>query len=205
MKKFIKWFIFWLLVLGGMALAICYVAIPQETKSAMDIVIGYLNTPLGIAGGTTITIGLVVGVIIKVVYDRYRDNIHEDLIKAQAFASSEKEKAEQYKDTLVEYKEQVTEMLNGYSQRIDYLTSQIIEVCETSPNAKVKALGEKIKNGSSELKTEIKDNLEKLNNDFVSAMNEKVKLEELENKINSLTEQLERLVNDNGREETTND
>ena len=205
MKKFIKWFIFWLLVLGGMALAICYVAIPQETKSAMDIVIGYLNTPLGIAGGTTITIGLVVGVIIKVVYDRYRDNIHEDLIKAQEFASSEKEKAEQYKETLVEYKEQVTEMLNGYSQRIDYLTSQIIEVCETSPNAKVKALGEKIKNGSSELKTEIKDNLEKLNNDFVSAMNEKVKLEELENKINSLTEQLERLVNDNGREETTND
>ena len=205
MKKFIKWFIFWLLVLCGMALAICYVAIPQETKSAMDIVIGYLNTPLGIAGGTTITIGLVVGVIIKVVYDRYRDNIREDLIKAQEFASSEKEKAEQYKETLVEYKEQVTEMLNGYSQRIDYLTSQIIEVCETSPNAKVKALGEKIKNGSSELKTEIKDNFEKLNNDFVSAMNEKVKLEELENKINSLTEQLERLVNDNGREETTND
>ena len=77
MKKFVKWFTFWLIVCGGIALAICYMAIPNETKSAIDIVIGYLNTPLGIAGGTTITIGMVSYFVISHIFKLNRDKAKE--------------------------------------------------------------------------------------------------------------------------------
>lgn len=70
MKKFIKWFLFWILVLGGVALAICYVAIPERTKSAMDIVVDYMNKPLFIGGGVVVTVGMVFFVLIKA-YSHY--------------------------------------------------------------------------------------------------------------------------------------
>ena len=68
MKKFIKVLccvVLSLVILGGIALAFCYMVIPQETKCAMDIVIGYLNTPIGIAGGSTITLGIVLFILLR--------------------------------------------------------------------------------------------------------------------------------------------
>lgn len=205
MKKFVKWFTFWTIVLGALALGICYLTIPEQTKSAIDVVVGYLNTPLGIAGGTTITVGLVVGVIIKVIYDRYQASVRNDIAKVQEYVNSKEQEAEKYFELAKKQKEESIVVLENYSERIDDLLDKLVLVCETMPNAKVKALGEQIKNNGQELKSEIKDKLESLNNDFVGAMEEKIKLEELNDKVNSLMEQLERLVNNNGRKETTND
>lgn len=205
MRKFVKWFVFWLLVLCGLALAICYIAIPQQTKSAIDIVIGYLNTPLGIAGGTTITLGLVASVIVKLVYDRYKTSINTTLEQAKQFAESKKQEAKEYHTNALKVQEEVKEMLSSYSTRIDELTNKLAEVCETSPNAKIKALGSEIKNGSDKLKEELKTKLEEVNNDFVATMEEKVNVKELETRVNELTQQLERLVEQYGRKETTND
>lgn len=78
MKKFIKWFLFWLVVCGGLALAICYMVIPQQTNSAIDIVIGYLNTPLGIVGGSTITLGMVVYIVVSNLLKLNRDKAKQD-------------------------------------------------------------------------------------------------------------------------------
>ena len=205
MKRFIKWFAFGTLVCGGIALAICYMAIPQETKSAMDIVIGYLNTPLGIVGGTTITLGVVASVVIKLIYDRYKTSMSVNLQQAKEYAESQKDKAQEYYDKALQVSEQVKEMLNSYSSRIDDLTDKLCMVCEKSPNAKIKALGEQIRQGSDNLKGELKTHLEELNNDFVATMEKKVNVKELETRVNELTQQLERLVEQYGREKTTND
>ena len=205
MKKFIKWFIFWLLVLGGMALAICYVAIPQETKSAMDIVIGYLNTPLGIAGGTTITIGLVAGVILKVVYDRYKDSVRNDFAQAKAYAEAQKEQAKGYYDLAIQEREQIRDILTSYDKRIDSLLDKVCKVCETIPNAKVQALALTIKEDGTKLKEELKESLEEQDNLLADSIGAKSRIEKLEDQIDRLTKELERLAKQHGREETTND
>lgn len=204
MKKFIKWFLFWLVVLGGIALAICYIVIPEQTKSAADIVVGYLNTPLGIAGGTTITLGLVVGVILKLVYDRYRDSVRKDFTEAKFYAKTQKEQAKGYYELAVQEREQIRDILISYDERIDDLLDKVCQVCETSPNAKVKALANTIRENGSSLKEELKDTLVEQDNLLASSIGEKSKVEKLEEQIDKLTKSLERLEEKYGKE-TTND
>ena len=204
MKKFIKWFLFWLVVLGGIALAICYIVIPEQTKSAADIVVGYLNTPLGIAGGTTITLGLVVGVILKLIYDRYRDSVRKDFTEAKFYAEAQKEQAKGYYELAVQEREQIRDILISYDERIDDLLDKVCQVCETSPNAKVKALANTIRENGSSLKEELKDTLVEQDNLLASSIGEKSKVEKLEEQIDKLTKSLERLEEKYGKE-TTND
>lgn len=204
MKKFIKWFLFWLVVLGGIALAICYIVIPEQTKSAVDIVVGYLNTPLGIAGGTTITLGLVVGVILKLIYDRYRDSVRKDFTDAKFYAETQKEQAKGYYELAVQEREQIRDILISYDKRIDDLLDKVCQVCETSPNAKVKALANTIRENGSSLKEELKDTLVEQDNLLASSIGEKSKVEKLEEQLDKLTKALERLEEKYGKE-TTND
>ena len=204
MKKFIKWFLFSVVVLGSIALGICYITIPEQTKAAADVVVGYLNTPIFIAGGTTITFGLVIGIVFKYVYDKYKETIKNDLKNAKEYAEAQKEQAKDYHDCVVRYKAEVMEMLESYSTQIDFLTTQIVSICETSPNAKINAIGEKIKNGCNELKQELKDNLDKVENEFEVAMEEKSTVKQLESKVKELTSMVERLAKQYG-EKGTND
>ena len=75
MKKALKISTYCLLVSGIIAIGLCYIIIPERTKSAFDIVVEYLNRPLGVAFGTTITLGLVIGVVLKLVWDRHKSSI----------------------------------------------------------------------------------------------------------------------------------
>ena len=204
MKKFVKWFLFSVVVCGSIALAICYMVIPQETKSAADIVVEYLNTPLGIIGGTTITLGLVVGIIIKLVYDRYSNDVHSELETVKNYVQDKKNESLKYYEKALQEKEQVIEMLNGYSNRIDYLEQELANACLTSPNAKIKELGKNIQNKSKELKTDTINKLSEVNNDFVSYMEKKTNIEKLELKVDELTKIIESVVNSNGGQKSNN-
>ena len=205
MKKFIKWFLFSLFVCGSLALAICYLTIPDRTKSAVDVVIGYLNTPIGIAGGTTITIGLVAGIILKVVYDRYKDSVRNDFKQAKDYAEAQKEQAKGYYELAVQEREQIRDILTSYDKRIDNLLDKVCEVCETVPNAKVKALAITIKEDGIKLKEELKESLEEQDNLLADSIGAKSRIEKLEQQIDRLTKEIERLTKEYGREETTND
>ena len=205
MKKFVKWFVFWTLVLGGLSIAICYIVIPRRTKEAFDIVVGYLNTPIFIAGGTTITIGLVAFVILKFVFGKYKVDFKQELENAKKFVEEQKTKALEYKDNALKEKEEMKQMLSSYDTRIDKITDFLVTICETSPNAKIKALAPKIKDDCLELKQEIKDNLNRLDNEFEVVMEEKVSIKELESKVDELTEKLEKVVNLYGTKEEPND
>lgn len=63
MKKFLKIFLCLFLILGVIALIVCYIVIPTETQLAFDKVIEYLNTPIFICG-ISITLGGVLGFFI---------------------------------------------------------------------------------------------------------------------------------------------
>lgn len=153
MKKFVKWFCFWTLVLGGMALAICYLVIPERTKSAMDIVIGYLNTPLGIAGGSTITLGIVLYIIFRAIIN-YKTLRIKELLNEQ---DNKYEKLENAMKEEYELASSKMDKLNGLCETLDTKINETkdfaIKICETLPNAKVKKLGETYKeknNGGEE-------------------------------------------------------
>lgn len=202
MKKVVKWTLFGLVLCGIVALSLCYIIIPERTKAAIDVVINYVNTPLGIACGTTITIGTVIGVIIRLVYDRYKDSVRSDFAKAKKFVEEQKNEAKEYYDQLLKYKQEALDILEAYTSEINFLKDELVEVCNTSPNSKIKALGEKINNGINNIQETLKDNLEKVENDFASAIEEHDTVKELEDKVNYLNEMLERLVANNETEET---
>ena len=77
----------------------------------------------------------------------------------------------------------------------DDVVDKLIMVCETSPNAKIKALAEQFKNQSIELKGEIVEQLQENENAFVGALEKKkTEVEILEDRI----AELERLVKQHG-------
>lgn len=151
MKKFVKWFTFWLIVCGGIALAICYMVIPTETKSAIDIVVGYLNTPLGIAGGTTITLGMVAYFVVSHIFKLNRDKVKEQYDSCvQELEQKKKELqklVEEYEKELKEYDTKVRECF----EQITKVQNKEIDILQIIPNKKVKEqvelLIDEIKNG----------------------------------------------------------
>lgn len=147
MKKLFT-FLSVLALILGLCFGICYIAIPNETKLAVDTLVGYLNTPLGIAGGTTITVGLVVGVILKSVYDRYKSATKEDLEHYKARVEELVESAKNYEQLAEEQYAKIEELVKSVESNekvdYDYLINVLKKLCETSPNKKIKALGKGI-------------------------------------------------------------
>ena len=196
MKKALKISTYCLLVSGIIAIGLCYIIIPERTKSAFDIVVEYLNRPLGVAFGTTITLGLVIGVVLKLVWDRHKDSIKQDISDYKQFIAQEKDKLEKSKLELESKENDIKALLSNYSTRIDNLTELIVKVCETSPNAKIKAIGVEIKTSQNEIKHDLEQKQELI---------EKYSDKELTEIFNKLAD-LEKVVKTYGeRKERTND
>lgn len=196
MKKFLKVFciiFLCLLVVFGIAIGVCYLVIPEETKQVLDIVVEYANTPLGIIGGSSITVGAVAFVIFKVVANY--------IIQKNKFnLESHKKEIEELKSKAKEYEEQANALnsntkaiLSGFSSEVDKLIGFVVKVCETSPNAKIKKIGEEIKNNADEYKEEIVKKIEIIDGGILE-FNENLGIKELEEKLNDLSSKFERLV-----------
>ena len=137
MKKFVKWFLFWLVVLGGLALAICYMVIPNETKSAMDIVIGYANTPLGIVGGTTITIGMVAYFVVSHLLKLNRDKAKQDFEECKQELDQKKQELDnqikEFECVIGELREQYLYLIDVHNKTLNHE----IDLFKLIPNKKV--------------------------------------------------------------------
>lgn len=202
MKKALKISLYCLLISGIIALGLCYIIIPERTKSAIDIVVDYANRPLGIVFGTTITLGLVAFVVIKLVLSIHRKSQEEKNDEAKLSCDKLKEEAKAYYEQALKEKEQVQEMLSAYDKRIDEQANAIVVVCNTIPNKKVNELATQFEDKSVELKQELQDKLESIDNDYVGAMEEKVSYKDLLAQF----DELKKVVESYGkREETTND
>ena len=202
MKKALKISLYSLLVCGALALAICYIVIPERTKEAMDIVIGYLNKPLGIVCGTTITLGLVAFVIFKLVMLAHKKSLEQKWNESVLSCEKEKEQAKAYYEQALKKEEKVQEMLSAYNQRLDTQANAIVVVCNTIPNKKVNELALEFSEKATIQKEELKDKLESIENNYVSALEERVTLKDLQEQFN----EFKKVVESYGkREETTND
>ena len=201
MKKALKISLYCFVLSCIIALALCYIIIPERTKEAMDIVIGYLNKPLGIVCGTTITLGLVAFVIFKLVMVAKQKALEQKWNESVLSCEKEKEQAKAYYESALKEKEQVQEMLSAYDDRLNEQANAIVVVCNTIPNKKVNELAKSFEEKNIELKEELKDKLESIENNFVGAMEEKTTLKDLLAQVD-----IRKLVEDYGkREETTND
>ena len=196
MKKALKISTYILIVCGIVAIGLCYIIIPDRTKSAVDIVVEYLNKPLGIAFGSTITLGLVLGVVLKLLWNAHKDSIKKDITDYKAIIEQEKSKLALDKKQLEIKESEIKTILGTYSTNIDKLTDLVVKVCETSPNAKIKAIGEEVKGVKVELSQELEQKKEiamKYSDDQIKTLLDKV------NEIEKVVKTYEQ------REETTND
>ena len=111
MKKFLKIFLCLFLILGVIALIVCYIVIPTETQLAFDKVIEYLNTPIFLCG-ISITLGGVLGFFIV----RY---ILNNSSVGKKRLNELKALIEEYK----KYEDKANELTNGklksYSEKVD--------------------------------------------------------------------------------------
>ena len=196
MKKALKISTYILIVCGIVALGLCYIIIPDRTKSAIDIVVEYLNKPLGIAFGSTITLGLVLGIVLKLLWNAHRDSVKKDITDYKALIEQEKNKLALDKHEIEIKESEIKTILDTYDTHIDKLSDLVVKVCETSPNAKIKAIGEEVKGVKVELSQELEQKKEivaKYSDDEIKSLLDKV------NEIEKVVKTYEQ------REETTND
>ena len=199
MKKAFKYIALSTLLCGLVALAVCYIAIPDRTKSAVDIVVDYLNKPLFIACGYTITLGIVAFIIIKYAFKVSRNKIKEQLAEVKKHNTDSVAKAKEYYEKGVQQKEEIKELIASYDSKLGALTEQLIKVCETSPNVKIKAIAEEIKSKQQQLEEQKQEILSHIDTDLTEYIGGKSKVEELEDKIKELTEKLEKVVEEYGK------
>lgn len=196
MKKALKISTYCLIVSGIVALGLCYIIIPERTKAAADIVVEYLNKPLGIAFGSTITLGLVLGIIFKLLWNAHKDSIKKDITDYKAIIEQEKNKLALAKHELEIKESEIKTILGTYDTHVDKLTDLVVKVCETSPNAKIKAIGEEVKGVKVQLSQELEQKKEivaKYSDDQIKSLLDKVN--ELEKVVKTYEQ----------RKETTND
>ena len=202
MKKALKISLYCFVLSCIIALALCYIIIPERTKEAMDIVVGYLNKPLGIVCGTTVTLGLVAFVIFKLVMSAHKKSLEQKWNESVLSCEKEKEQAKAYYEQALKEKEHVQEMLNAYDERLNTQANAIVVVCNTIPNKKVNELALEFSEKATIQKEELKDKLESIENNYVSAIEERVTLKDLQEQFN----EFKKVVESYGkREETTND
>lgn len=206
MKKVIKWTAY-ILVLGGLlAYLVCALSAPEFTKHATDVVIGWLNTPVGIAGISTTIGGIISYVIVNFV------------IKNTKFGRKEldnnKKEFEDFKEDTINEMNKFTEIVNknesnyksftsDCDNRITILSEQFtnlydntMKALKTIPNKKVQAMVNEYEAKFDTVKQEIIDKTVN-KNAYVDA-----KIKELENNYKKFIEKMEIMLNE--REETFN-
>ena len=203
MKKALKISLYCFVLSCIVALALCYIIIPERTKEAMDIVIGYLNKPLGIVCGTTVTLGLVAFVIFKLVMSAHKKSLEQRWNESVLSCEKEKEQAKAYYEQALKKEEQVQEMLNAYQEQQDLQKQYVITLCNTIPNKKVNELALEFSEKATIQKEELKDKLGSIENNYIGALEERVSLKDLQKQFNEFKKVVESYGKE--RKETTND
>ena len=116
-------------------------------------------------------------------YERIKDDFHKEQDKLVAYKEVLETKIKECDKT----KSETIAILSGYSKEIDNLTDNLLKVCETSPNAKIKALGEQLKEQSDNLKVEIKEKYSDEKNELATT------IESRKNDLETILKELQEL------------
>lgn len=205
LSKIILLSLFIALVCGGVALSLCYLIIPERTKYAIDVLVGYLNTPFCIGFGISITGSVILYVIIKMLIKYALDNSKygkQELTELKKALEQIEIKAKEYKEKAEELDSVVNAYLSDFNARIDYLADYLSKVCETSPNAKIKALGSELVSAYKDKKEDLSKELDLIKTDYDKYTKENKSVDELYAKLKELES---KVMSYGKREETIND
>jgi len=223
MKK-IKYVLLSLLFAGGISLGICYIVMPENTKAAMDVVIGYLNTPLGIAGGTIATAGGIGYLILKYVVLVAQIKHKNEIEQAKLYLTDKVSEVDkfcnvidkEFNDVKENMENVIKECINAYENKVksmntkfDCLVSNLFNVLQNDPSAKVRAAVEEFKVKYDEIKVKSDISIGNVN-DEIKAYEEKrmAEIEAIKADMNALYDKLKELgyerkeeINNNTEEE----
>ena len=203
MKKALKIILPILILLGLAGFIVCSILIPNQLHDFWKLIYSYLNEQLPIVGVSAVVIGAFAWKIFqntsfgKRAINKIKKELNETKNEAKAF----KENADKTREEFDIFKNNTIGVLKEFSDKLDNYTEDIVKLCETSPNAKIKAFGEK-------LKTKYAEDKEYLNN-VITEIGEKVDfkphidIDEYVKCLEELRAKVERLENNNG-EETIN-
>lgn len=129
MKKFmkvVKIILICLAIALGVAFTVLYIVNPEQAKSILDTIMDYANRPLPIIGGS---LGLVGYILLKLfsmtIYGK------RNVLAAKTEYKEESSKLKYEYET---YKKELDDTVSGIKE-------VIVNICETSPNKKIKAIG----------------------------------------------------------------
>lgn len=204
MKKVVKIVSFSLILATLISIALCYIIIPDRTKLAFDVVVDYLNKPLPIVGVSIIVFGGVVAYIISKTQfgKQLLNSFKSELDTFRVENEKKKQELEELQKTLEIRKSEINAYLSNFSKRIDVLEGKLIKVCETSPNAKIKALASEIDSHYQETKVELTTKLEDLHeysDEQIKTLEQR--LLELERLVKEYGEKGKETINSNTKEE----
>lgn len=205
MEKFKKIFnvvLITLITLCCIGAIVSYCIIPDNTKLFFDGIREFINQPLPIAIGSITTLGGILWVIISKIGFGSRElkKIRENVEGFKTSCGDYKEEAQKYYELAKVEKQEIKTILTNYDSKLDNLENELIKVCETIPNAKVKALAEEIKATHLKLKEELKEDLDNID-EYVGKPCEF----DYESAYNELLDRLTKLEKDYGeREEAIN-
>lgn len=194
MKKFKQICVISFLVLLFAVAITCLVVYwvnPQLLKDTFEYGKTILDHPLPIVG---VSIGVFCFTLFqifshtsfgKAIYNKAEEKTNVAIQKTEKL----KEEAKAYYEEAQKLKSDTIAVLNEFSNKYDNLSNQIITVCETSPNARIRELGKSFAETQDNAKVEISAKVEELSKNF--NIKEQATLEELNEKYNKLLELLE--------------
>ena len=179
-----------------------YLVVPNETKAFINQVFEWLSTPIGVTGISIASIGYLAYKIIPLLpfTKSYKEKVQEELAeekrKNKAFREVLTDKVNELNNT----KKEVIDFCGAFEEKINNLEGQLLKVCETSPNAKIKAIGDQYKENKEKIEKQIKEKYDLANNTISN------KIDSVTNDYNSILKEIEKLKESvyGKREETTN-
>lgn len=129
MKKFmkvVKIILICLAIALGIAYTVLYIVNPEQAKSILDTIMDYANRPLPIIGGS-------LGLFGYILFKLFSMTIYG---KRNVLAAKDeyKDESSKLKSEYETYKKELSDTVSGIKE-------VICDICKTSPNKKIKAIG----------------------------------------------------------------
>lgn len=167
---------------------------PGFLKKSIVFLVELADKPLPIIG---VSVGVFCFTAFQIFSNtNYGKNIYkkaeEQTNNAVAKIESLKCDAEKYYEQAKQINSDTKAILGEFSAKVDNLSSDIVKVCETSPNVKIQALGKEIESKSKEYKQELTEKVENFGKEFESK--EQQTINELIKQVDYLTLKLEKVA-----------
>lgn len=200
MKKAIKWTAFFLILACLVIYTVSGIFAPEQTKQLTDTVIGWLNTPVGIAGISTTIGGIISYVIVNFVMKNTKfgrkelDSIRKDTEDFKAVTISEvkefKEIVNKYENNYKTFTADCDNKITIMCEQFTYLYDNTIKALKTIPNKKVQAIVTEYESKFQVIKEDI-INKTVNKNAYVDA-----KIKELDDNYKEFIEKMEKMLNE---------